>query len=134
MQGPGSHHRLMAIGLVVLVLAGVAALVGTDENEGALVSATDRLATQTDGDAREAAPVAQPSAARAPQPSPQPAAEPEFLDDEALIDDAAGFDPSPDADDAEEGEVTVIVPRSPSPAPAPPAQGQAPPGEFIPVN
>ena len=111
-------NRIAAIALVVLTLAGVASLVGTDDNEGALTSATQALAekaaaSRQSPNRQSQLPPAEVPSAPAPEPAaPQPAAPQvatEFADDETLIDTAEGFDPSPFDIGPEEGEVAVVV-------------------------
>lgn len=113
-------NRIAALAFVVLVLAGVAALVGTGENEGALSSATQALSEksrQSSGyDAQSGAqPASGPSqkqSAAAPAPTPPTASAAmtsSFAEDANLIDDAMGFDPSPMSDNPDEGEVVVII-------------------------
>lgn len=133
MRGPLFQNRVAAIAIVVLTLAGVASLVGTEDNEGALASATQALAEKAaasagPSDRYTAAPAAespQPAAASPPPLSSYPT---EFADDESLIDDAQGFDPSPFVDDPAAGEVVAFVEGSDA---SPPASGQVPPSQPV---
>ena len=117
-------NRVVAIAFVVLVSAIVLGLVGTDENEGALATATQSLAekaqraSRNDSGAGARATAATPAPAPA-APAPLPA-ETTFVEDEMLIDDAAGFDPTPVIEDPSAGEVVGVVPQGdPAAPPAP---------------
>ncbi|NVE95088.1 hypothetical protein HUO12_09280 [Altererythrobacter sp. JGD-16] len=81
-------------------MASVVLLVGTEEDGGALVAATDEISRNTSGDQIPARDVG-----RLPQPAARPARQPSepvfgdntfFTDEEELIDDTTGFDPTPD--------------------------------------
>ena len=110
------QNRVAAIAIVVLTLAGVASIIGTEDNEGALAAATQALADKAAASAATsdryasapgpATAVSQPAAAPAPSPASYPT---EFADDESLIDDAQGFDPSPFVEDPSAGEVVALV-------------------------
>ncbi|WBY16808.1 hypothetical protein PF049_01165 [Erythrobacteraceae bacterium WH01K] len=113
MSGPMLRNRVAAIAIVVLTLAGVASLVGTEDNEGALTSATKALAEKAAASSEAGprnpdatAPAAVTEIASPPAPAQFPT---EFADDESLIDDARGFDPSPVVDDPAEGEVVGVI-------------------------
>ncbi|GMN14478.1 hypothetical protein [Altererythrobacter sp. MTPC7] len=113
MSGPMLRNRVAAIAIVVLTLAGVASLVGTEDNEGALTSATKALAEKAAASSETGLrnPDATAPAAVTDMAAPPPSAQfpTEFADDESLIDDARGFDPSPVVDDPAEGEVVGVV-------------------------
>lgn len=126
MRGPMFQNRVAAIAIVVLTLAGVASLVGTEDNEGALATATQALAEKAAASAgtsdRYASAPAPATAASQPAaaPPPSPASYPtEFADDESLIDDAQGFDPSPFVEDPSAGEVVALVEGDDASAPSP---------------
>lgn len=110
-------NRIAALAFVVLVLAGVAALVGTGENEGALSSATQALSEKSwqssgygaQNGAQPASGPSQEQSAAAPAPTASAAMTSSFAEDANLIDDAMGFDPSPMSDTPDEGEVVVII-------------------------
>lgn len=83
-----------AIVFVVVTLLGVTMLVGTEENEGALLKLADDFekhgeAMQSDRRIQysDSAPIG--FASKNSEPS-------EFASDEELIDDASGFDPTPE--------------------------------------
>ena len=90
-----------ALIFVGVTMASVALLVGTEEDSGALVAAADELSRNSSADNIPAR-----DASRLPQPAPRPARRRPpastqddsalFASDEELIDDASGFDPSPD--------------------------------------
>ncbi|WP_379548801.1 hypothetical protein ACFCW2_06425 [Qipengyuania sp. DSG2-2] len=113
--------RVAALAIVGLVLAGVAGLVGTDENEGALTGATQAWAEKARGASSEERapaskmapqPASSPASSQAPSAQAAPPAPPSaagFAEDESLIDDASGFDPSPAFDNPAEGEVVAVV-------------------------
>ena len=104
------RNRVAAIGFVLLTVAGAASMVGTEENAGLLEKTTEEIKAQQ---AEFAAEMGAMNAPKAVQTIPGPPATAParttrtvhakrdangdivFTDDEALIDDAAGFDPSP---------------------------------------
>ncbi len=126
------QNRVAALAIAVLTLVGAASLVGTEENEGTLTSAAEVLAEKAAAASRnsqQAQPAPDPqmitagsTSASASSPS---ASAIEFADDESLIDDAQGFDPSPVMDEADLGEVVVVVEPGSTPdmVPPPPLPG-----------
>lgn len=90
----GPKGALMFMGATLL---SVAMLVGTEEDEGALVVAADGLGRDSDPyDAPEFGPPV--SRSLPAQPVPEPFDDsPSYDDDSMLIDDAAGFDPTPES-------------------------------------
>lgn len=81
-----------------MTLGSVILLVGTEEDEGALIMAADELGRENaDSDGRDASRLQ-------PPPPPRPVRRPEPIEDdsaffaaeEELLDDTSGFDPSPD--------------------------------------
>ncbi|XUU61689.1 hypothetical protein ACRAQ6_05305 [Erythrobacter sp. HA6-11] len=83
-------------------MASVVLLVGTEEDGGALVAATDGISGNTSGDQ---IPAPARDVGRLPQPAARPARQPSesvfgdntfFTNEEELIDDTNGFDPTPD--------------------------------------
>ncbi|WP_394730532.1 hypothetical protein [Altererythrobacter sp. GH1-8] len=91
----GPKGALMFMGMT---LGSVVLLVGTEEDEGALVMAADELGRETaDSGSRDASRLPVP-------PPPRPIRRPEsteddsafFAEEEELLDDTSGFDPSPE--------------------------------------
>ncbi|MGB7407853.1 MAG: hypothetical protein WA908_05055 [Pontixanthobacter sp.] len=110
------RNKLVALGFVALFLIGVATLVGTEDNAGVLSQTAQSLDTHRsdfDETVKELeTPAPQPTImADAPEPAEIPPAS-----DEALIDEATGYDPTPIDPDApldpkaiEESEDVVII-------------------------
>lgn len=108
-----SPIRIAVLAIVALTLAAVAGLVGTDENEGALTNATQALAEKaarsSGGDTQSSAQSVAPVQTNTAPPAAPPMMEGDFAEDEGLIDDATGFDPSPFSEDPAQGEVVAII-------------------------
>ncbi len=116
------RNKLAALAFVVLTVIGAATLVGTEEHDGVIAKTTQEITKQRADFAEKTA------ALSSKKSTPEPVlveVEPEvveFTDEEDLIDDALGFDPTPetlepDVDPkpdqagniAEEGEVVIIL-------------------------
>lgn len=100
-----------AIFFVGITLLGAAQLVGAEEDEGALLQAANQIQNQRDALDEEIAGFQRPSDGSNDLSFEEP--DGVFADEAELIDDAAGFDPTPDAGvtDAElpeEGQVVIV--------------------------
>ncbi|MGB3738458.1 MAG: hypothetical protein WA948_03805 [Pontixanthobacter sp.] len=112
------RNRYGALAFVGLTLIGAASLVGTQEDEG-LITQTAATIEQQRADFEDAAKAAEASRTPATQPEPEPsigdyAPAIPIADDEDLIDDAEGIDPTPiDPSDGEaiakDGDVVIIL-------------------------
>ncbi|MFZ9395440.1 MAG: hypothetical protein ACO25F_05180 [Erythrobacter sp.] len=100
-----------------LTLFSVAMLVGSEDDEGALVQAAATL-QQTDGRiGGELPPDFSGPAPRQGEFAPDEPADVAMADDDALIDDTAGFDPTPpddtpDESDPADGDSYIVVDNS----------------------
>lgn len=110
MRGYMFRNRWFALLFVAITLAGVTKLVGTDKEQGAVQQAAVQLAAQRVQAEQLTAPAQEPSADAHLDDVP-------YVDENELIDDAAGEDPTPvdefaaaNSDDAGEpsDEVTIV--------------------------
>lgn len=105
------RSRWGALLFVAMSATGAASLVGGEDEEGVLMTAAEDLERQRVAMERTVA-----EAATDPSAMPAEGPELEFTDDEELIDDAAGFDPTPvdegtvPADELVPHDEVVIVP------------------------
>lgn len=83
-------NRWIALAFVFLTVFSTIAIVGTEEKDGAIDRATKDLNEQRETFAKKAASFSQ---SEASDTDPGPTA---FASDEDLIDDATGYDPTPD--------------------------------------
>ncbi|WP_284123702.1 hypothetical protein [Parerythrobacter aestuarii] len=108
-----------ALFFVGLTLVGVAGLVGTEETDGAIASATAQFEQQGE-DFREQAEAmsnpGEPVPVVATEAEPAPPEDLEFASDEDLIVDPTGIDPTPVIEDPAEGEVLEVETGSSGPA------------------
>lgn len=110
MRGYMFRNRWFALLFVAITLAGVTKLVGTDKEHGTLQQAAGQIAAQrTQAEQMTAAPQA--------TPADSPADEVPYADDDELIDQAVGEDPTPvddfaangsEAADGPSDEVTIV--------------------------
>jgi hypothetical protein len=130
MRGYMFRNRWGAVLFVALTLAGVTTLIGSEDEEGAIRQATDRIAQQRAEADRLTTDTQEP-----PPAAPTPAETVVLSADEELIDPAIGEDPTPIDEfnptdpDAEISDEVVIVSRDASDQP-----GQAPSNGAIPAD
>lgn len=100
---------------VVLALFGVASLVGTEDNGGAITKAAEQFGQSRDSSAQAA------DAGRAEIPPSAVTSEPsfaeetvivEFTPDDDLVQDPSGFDPNPIMPDPEAAEIIELEPAA----------------------
>lgn len=108
-------NRWFALAFVVMTLASVSTLVGSDGEETVLSRTKDNIIGQKDGADQAAAILARPDIH---QMSGDDADSPtEFATDEELIDNAEGFEPEPEFGEeiADEGEIVMTGPVADEP-------------------
>jgi hypothetical protein len=97
------RNKWVALAAAVLLLAGISALVGREGDDGLLARTQRDLAARHHEAPDEAGEIAR-SQSEAYTPPPPAETSQEFVDDEELVDNADGYDPSPpddqQADDA----------------------------------
>ena len=114
-------NRLAAVGFVVLTTISAASLVGTEDNAGLIEKTAQEIEQQKAEFEAEMGQMQIPKNTAPPPSSAEPsiAREPvEFTDDEELIDQTEGFDPTPvDSFDpaaiAQKEEVVIILNNEP---------------------
>lgn len=100
-----------ALFFVGITLVGVAGLVGTEDTDGAIASATAQFEQQGEEFREQAEAMSnppEPIPTVVAEPEPVPEEEVEFATDEDLVVDPVGFDPTPVIEDPTEGEVVEV--------------------------
>ena len=96
-----SQNRLVALGLLLIAIYGIGAYVNSEDEADPVPSIVAQSGPVVEESAGPAGPAPEPRPVPPRPPSPE-----EFndgdLSDEALIDDTAGFDPSPEGDTTSE--------------------------------
>ena len=101
------RNKWVAIAFVILTLASVQALVGR-EGEGSVISRTkSQLIERHDKMQEQIGSMSADPAAPVVIPGPPTAVETGFAEDDDLIDDATGFDPTPDAEQPDDPSVDL---------------------------
>ena len=116
------RNKLGALGFVVLMMISAATLVGTEEHDGVIVKTTQEIAKQRSDFAEKVDAMSSPKKVAQAPAAETASVEIEFTPDEELVDDAQGFDPTPEPPQpdvnpepiaagnlAEEGEVVIIL-------------------------
>ena len=111
-------NRAVALGFVLLTAAGAVSLVGTEEEGGLIEQTKQQFGVQKQEFADRVQDLQTPTPRAAPRPASASLSMPvELADDEHLIDQAEGYDPTPDDGEepgtAAELDEKIIILESP---------------------